>query len=122
MYIECSNCGSIVHSFWRTHLQYFGAMANPQENELVEDLRVKAEDFPKNVSAMVKRGPDWKWDDEDGGDGGFGTILRDGAVLHPWTWVVVKWNSGVEGICRTGAEGKYDLEYVKFEGKLVLRA
>ena len=104
---------------WRAHLRYFGVMANPQETEL-EDLRVKAEDFPKHLHAVVKRGPDWKWDDEDGG--GFGTILRDGAVLHPWTWVVVKWNnSGVECLCRTGAEGKYDLEYVKFGGKLVLR-
>ena len=103
----------------RARLRDLGAMSSPCH----EDLRVKAEDFPKNTRAKVKRGPDWQWGDQDGGDGGFGTVLRDGAPVRarPWTWARVKWDSGEENDYRTGAEGKYDLEYVKHEGKIVLR-
>ena len=86
-------------------------------------MRVKMEHFPKNVRAMVKRGPDWTWGDQDGGDGSFGTVLRDGGSdrvrARPWSWVRIRWISGEEHDYRTGADGKYDLEYVTRNGTII---
>ena len=64
----------------------------------------------------VVRGSDWKWDDQDGGEGclgtvseapipsssGSGTVSSDGVV-------VVQWDAGNRCNYRCGIEGKYDL-------------
>ena len=56
------------------------------------------------VGIRVRRGPDWDWDDQDGG--GPGTTVpgadEDG-------WVSVRWDAGSEFKYRVGAGGNYDL-------------
>jgi len=52
----------------------------------------------------VRRGPDWKWDDQDGG--GEGVILN----RDDQGWVSVKWDGSREtNSYRVGQEGAYDL-------------
>ena len=58
----------------------------------------------------VVRGPDWKWGDQDGGEGGLGTVadiankqdVTEGAVI-------VLWDTGDNYNYRCGLGGKYDL-------------
>lgn len=57
----------------------------------------------------VVRGPDWKWDDQDGGKGNVGTVIdtqSDGSSIRP---VTVVWDSGFKGHYRAGPRGCYDL-------------
>ena len=58
------------------------------------------------VGLRVVRGPDWIWGDEDGGEGGVGTVVEtdvdDGKV-------VVYWDTGRLAEYRAGHDGKYDL-------------
>ena len=56
------------------------------------------------VGVRVRRGPDWKWDDQDGG--GLGTTM-EGAGTDGW--VAVKWDAGGENNYRVGAQGEFDL-------------
>ena len=60
----------------------------------------------------VVRGPDWKWGDQDGGEGHVGTVVEvgDPSVSDGGRAVVVQWDFG-ERPCkyRCGVEGKYDL-------------
>ena len=79
----------------------------------------------------VVRGPDWKWGDQDGGEGSVGTVIgiiggtndpeklsndlittiestgpelgRAAAVIH------VAWDCGTKGDYRAGLNGAYDL-------------
>jgi len=73
---------------------------------------VRREDFPHAVGARVRRGPDWQYDDEDGGEGSQGTMLGlyDGAE----GWARVRWDRGhrPEDYHRVGGERAYDLIYV----------
>lgn len=63
----------------------------------------------------VVRGPDWKWGDQDGGEGQVGTVAEiktmeepvDGKILA--RAVVVQWDGGNRSNYRCGLEGKYDL-------------
>jgi len=58
----------------------------------------------------VVRGPDWIWGDQDGGEGGVGTVVDkyceagDGDNM-----VLVYWDTGEQGRYRAGYDGKYDL-------------
>ena len=58
----------------------------------------------------VVRGPDWKYGDQDGGEGHAGTIINSADLDHfgPKT-VTVIWDSGVKAQYRSGPEGSYDL-------------
>ena len=47
-------------------------------------------DRNKKVGRRVKRGLDWKWDSQDGGEGCLGTITG----LNSSGWVTVKWDKG----------------------------
>jgi hypothetical protein len=60
----------------------------------------------------VKRGPNWKWDDQDGGLGCVGTVTK--LDVQP-LWVRIKWDSGGENNYRYGADEAYDLEVVLIE-------
>lgn len=54
----------------------------------------------------VTRGPDWVWNDQDGGTGNIGSVLRvgsDGIVL-------VQWENGRRRIYRFGNHGFFDLK------------
>uniref|UniRef100_A0A8W8I5N5 E3 ubiquitin-protein ligase HERC2 n=1 Tax=Magallana gigas TaxID=29159 RepID=A0A8W8I5N5_MAGGI len=58
----------------------------------------------------VTRGPDWVWNDQDGGTGNIGSVLRvgrDGIVL-------VQWENGRRGTYRFGNYGFFDLKLDPF--------
>ena len=63
----------------------------------------------------VVRGPDWKWDDQDGGEGCLGTVAEAPATAHTQAAtgsdgvVVVQWDAGNRCNYRCGMDGKYDL-------------
>jgi len=52
----------------------------------------------------VKRGPDWKWGSQDGGDG-HGTVQSDDGA----GWCEVRWDNGGSNNYRVGYNGAYDL-------------
>ncbi|KIH67050.1 HECT-domain protein [Ancylostoma duodenale] len=54
----------------------------------------------------VIRGPDWSWDDQDGG--GEGKIV--GCVENGW--VDVQWDNGYTNSYRFGADGRFDIQRV----------
>jgi len=59
----------------------------------------------KKIGVQVRRGPDWVWENQDGGDGQLGITenhSEDG-------WVQVRWATGECGVYRVGLEGRYDL-------------
>ena len=64
----------------------------------------------------VVRGPDWKWGNQDGGEGNVGTIAEveggevamDGGATTALA-VVVQWDEGNRCNYRCGIDGKYDL-------------
>lgn len=60
------------------------------------------------LGVRVVRGPDWKWDDQDGGEGCLGTVA-DKEARKPGV-VVVQWDTGNRCNYRCGIEGKYDLK------------
>jgi hypothetical protein len=65
------------------------------------------------------RGPDWKWDDQDGGKGSFGTVVDESSGTEGW--VKVKWDNSSSG-CRSyriGAESKFDLVEINDAKKTV---
>jgi hypothetical protein len=74
----------------------------------------------KVVGMRVMRGPDWKWDDQDGGKGSFGTVVDESASANGEGWVVVKWDSS-SSLCayRIGAESKFDLVEITHAKKTV---
>ncbi|XP_052696521.1 uncharacterized protein LOC128175139 isoform X1 [Crassostrea angulata] len=57
------------------------------------------------VGCLVKRGPDWKWFDQDGGEGNIGSVYR---VKKDKT-VHVRWPNGKKSNYRFGYEGRYDV-------------
>ncbi|XP_062596394.1 E3 ubiquitin-protein ligase Ufd4-like [Saccostrea cucullata] len=58
------------------------------------------------VGCLVKRGPDWKWEDQDGGEGNIGAVYR----VKEDT-VYVRWPNGNKSNYRFGYGGKYDLVF-----------
>ncbi|KAK6979128.1 E3 ubiquitin-protein ligase MIB2-like isoform X1 [Biomphalaria glabrata] len=60
----------------------------------------------------VVRGPDWKWTDQDGGEGNVGTVSEVGSS-EPETprenCVVVTWDTGSRAVYRVGENNSYDL-------------
>ncbi|XP_035596429.1 E3 ubiquitin-protein ligase MIB2-like isoform X1 [Oncorhynchus keta] len=64
------------------------------------------------VGMRVVRGLDWKWGNQDDGDGHVGTVVeigRQGSTTTPDKTVVVQWDSGTRTNYRTGYQGSYDL-------------
>lgn len=76
------------------------------------------------VGHRVVRGPDWKWGDQDGGEGNVGTVVevkyaeettveQDGGSAAsspaPGNTVVICWDVGVCTNYRCGLNDKYDL-------------
>lgn len=61
-------------------------------------------------NAIVTRGPDWKYDNQDGGR--FGTVTE----IRSWQGVPscaarVAWDSGKEGTYRLGYQGKVNCNF-----------
>ncbi|XP_052213892.1 E3 ubiquitin-protein ligase MIB2-like isoform X1 [Dreissena polymorpha] len=65
-----------------------------------------------DVGLRVVRGPDWKWGNQDNGEGHVGTIVeigKPGSTTSPDKTVVVQWDSGSRTNYRVGYQGAYDL-------------
>ncbi|KAL1497179.1 hypothetical protein ABEB36_008179 [Hypothenemus hampei] len=66
----------------------------------------------------VIRGPDWCWDNQDGGEGFVGTVCEIGmpsklvATKSPDKTLVVQWDNGTRSNYRVGYMGKYDLRVI----------
>ena len=69
------------------------------------------------VGCRVVRGPDWKWGDQDGGEGYAGTSVptspADLKLLGPRT-VTVAWDIGTKFNYQGGPEGFHDLRVGPF--------
>ena len=61
------------------------------------------------VGDVVTRGPDWKWDNQDGGRGCQGRVVE----IRRHGWVSVKWDRGGEHDYRWGSQDSFDLEIVQ---------
>ncbi|XP_060055844.1 E3 ubiquitin-protein ligase MIB2 isoform X2 [Erinaceus europaeus] len=64
------------------------------------------------VGMRVVRGVDWKWAQQDGGEGGVGTVVelgRHGSPSTPDRTVVVQWDHGTRTNYRAGYQGAHDL-------------
>ncbi|XP_076044605.1 E3 ubiquitin-protein ligase mind bomb 2 isoform X4 [Oratosquilla oratoria] len=64
------------------------------------------------VGLRVMRGPDWRWGDQDDGDGHAGTVVevgKPGSSTTPDKTVVVQWDSGSRTNYRVGYQGAFDL-------------
>lgn len=64
------------------------------------------------VGIRVVRGPDWKWGNQDDGEGHVGSVVeigQPGSTTTPDKTVVVQWDSGARTNYRVGYQGAYDL-------------
>uniref|UniRef100_A0ACB8EF66 E3 ubiquitin-protein ligase mib2 n=1 Tax=Sphaerodactylus townsendi TaxID=933632 RepID=A0ACB8EF66_9SAUR len=64
------------------------------------------------VGMRVVRGLDWKWGNQDNGEGNVGTVVeigRQGSPTTPDKTVVVQWDQGTRTNYRTGFQGAHDL-------------
>ncbi|XP_055949840.1 E3 ubiquitin-protein ligase MIB2-like [Argiope bruennichi] len=64
------------------------------------------------VGLRVVRGPNWKWGNQDDGEGHVGTVVeigKPGSTTSPYKTVVVQWDSGSHTNYRVGYQGAYDL-------------
>ena len=68
-------------------------------------MKRKDRDFIKGE--RVVRGKDWKWYDQDGGEGSLGTVI--GPDIYHEGWIEVKWDCGHKNNYRVGAQEAYDL-------------
>lgn len=69
--------------------------------------------IPAGLGQRVVRGPDWKWDNQDGGDGHVGTLITveqcpNGNDASPFC-VRVLWDEGTVNIYRASRNGACDL-------------
>lgn len=72
-----------------------------------------------HVGTRVVRGPDWRWRDEDGGEGHAGTVVKvkgprsliklPGSTAAEEKCVTVIWDNGEEHEHRAGKDGAFDL-------------
>ncbi|KAK7499306.1 hypothetical protein BaRGS_00009566 [Batillaria attramentaria] len=95
------------------------SIASVAEKELPVSLIYVSVSPPKPTGAelakilkpgdRVKRGKDWKYDNEDGSPPGPGTVSTDQTGC-PAGWVRVQWDAGSSNNYRMGAESCYDLE------------
>ena len=52
------------------------------------------------------RGPDWCWEDQDGGEGCVGTVVEVGEGGRS---AMVQWDLGTRALYRCGEDDKFDL-------------
>ncbi|XP_033749308.1 uncharacterized protein LOC117333997 [Pecten maximus] len=72
----------------------------------VEEPRFLPEGMLGAVGVCCRRGPDWEWDNQDGGEDQVGIVFKieDNGVIH------VRWQNGKRGNYRYGIHGKFDIE------------
>ena len=66
------------------------------------------------LGVRVVRGPDWSWEDQDGGEGSVGTVVdvklkESTSATNGQESVFVCWDIGVLSNYRCGFRGKYDV-------------
>ncbi|XP_045161724.1 E3 ubiquitin-protein ligase MIB2-like [Mercenaria mercenaria] len=64
------------------------------------------------IGLRAVRGPDWKWGNQDDGEGHVGTVVeigKPGSTTSPDKTVVIQWDSGSRTNYRVGYQGAYDL-------------
>ena len=64
------------------------------------------------TGCRVVRGPDWKWSDQDGGEGHVGAVVvvgRSRSSSSPDKTVVVQWDGGTRTNYRCGYQNAFDL-------------
>jgi hypothetical protein len=71
------------------------------------------------IGAKVVRGRDWKYGEQDGGEGNIGTIVEKSGRNG---WVEVKWKACNTNLYRMGAESKYDLYFATEKDALLQEA
>ena len=51
------------------------------------------EEPSKHADSIIVRGPDWQWDDQDGGEGSEGVVIGNSATgsQPAWSWINVNW-------------------------------
>ena len=76
---------------------------------------------PISAGLRVVRGPDWKWGDQDGGEGHAGTVVEIGGMSKrgdenndshrssPYGTVIIQWDTGVRTNYRVGHQKAYDI-------------
>lgn len=82
----------------------------PRRRNAAEHSLVEA-----HLGLQVRRGPDWRWGNQDGGDGQVGVIVG----LASSYWCHVRWPSGRENGYRIGDSGKFDLQVARGSGIVV---
>lgn len=80
-----------------------------QKQEVTNEIELK-------VGCKVIRGPNWKWRDQDGGDGSVGVVEG----VSPWSGVdgegmSVRWPNDSLYTYRWGADGNFDLIHVEVD-------
>lgn len=66
----------------------------------------------KCVGLRVVRGPNWKWQMQDGGEGNLGTVVSVNSSSANSPTAVVRWDCGTQATYRTGGESAYDLRII----------
>ncbi|XP_071946064.1 E3 ubiquitin-protein ligase MIB2-like isoform X3 [Antedon mediterranea] len=95
----------------------FGGIKRSTSNESRlgrgRDIRTKVSRLRHmEVGLRVVRGPNWKWGNQDDGEGHIGTVVEigcAGSTTSPDKTVVVQWDCGTRTNYRTGYQGCYDL-------------
>ncbi|KDO27055.1 hypothetical protein SPRG_07766 [Saprolegnia parasitica CBS 223.65] len=109
----------VVSDDAKAHL-WTGAVTQLKVQRPVDELeaaKAAAEVIPPlGIGCKVKRGPHWKWRDQDGGDGMIGTVEG----ISPWSGVEgegmsVRWPNEALYTYRWGADGNYDLTHVEVD-------
>ncbi|XP_076103028.1 uncharacterized protein LOC143072110 [Mytilus galloprovincialis] len=94
---DCGNVGRYRHGAQNAH-----------DLIVVDEPRILPDEVLIAEGVYVKKGKDWEWDEQDGGDGSVGCVyhVEDEGIVH------VRWENGIRGNYRYGGFGKIDLETI----------
>ncbi|XP_052100801.1 uncharacterized protein LOC127734816 [Mytilus californianus] len=94
---DCGNVGRYRHGAQNAH-----------DLVVVDEPRILPDEVLIAEGVYVKKGRDWEWDEQDGGDGSVGCVyhVEDEGIVH------VRWENGIRGNYRYGGFGKIDLETI----------
>ncbi|XP_022333075.2 uncharacterized protein LOC111130362 isoform X1 [Crassostrea virginica] len=84
----------------------YGAESGAKDVRMVDEPRMLPPGMMVAVGVRARRGQDWEWGSQDGGEGSSGVIFKveDSGIVH------VRWDNGKRGNYRFGLFGKYDVE------------
>lgn len=69
------------------------------------------------IGTRVRRGPDWKWGNQDGIPPGEGRVIGE---LGDDGWIRIQWATGTTNSYRMGKDGKYDLKLAEGPERFLL--